>query len=175
MAERADHQTRVLGIDPGSAATGWALVAGSGTRAALVEAGVIRPRGEDRTSRLADLARRFEAVLARCEPDEVAVETPFTGRNPRSAMVLAEARGVLLAVVGSAGLAAADYTPAEVKSAVVGHGRAEKGQVVFMVTRLLALGKDPARDAADAMAVALTHLHLRRWQRASRPRTSGAR
>jgi crossover junction endodeoxyribonuclease RuvC len=156
----------VLGVDPGSGATGWAAVAANGNRAALVEAGVIRAKGRDRPARLADLGRRFTDLVQRLDPDEAAVETPFTGRNPKSAIALAEARGVLLAALGAGGLPVADYSPARIKQSIVGTGRAEKAQVVFMVTRLLGLDKAPPHDAADAMAVALTHLHLRRWPRA---------
>lgn len=155
--------TRVLGVDPGSAATGWAVISRRGHQYILHDSGVIRPRGTDRAPRLGDLAQRLEIVIAGARPDEAAVETPFTGRNPKSAMVLAEARGVILGVLGVAGISVVGYSPAEVKSAIVGHGRADKAQVVFMVTRFLNLASPPAQDAADAMAVALTHLHRRGW------------
>lgn len=159
----AQGTVRVLGVDPGSAATGWAIVSVAGNRYTMHGAGVIRPRGSERASRLADLGRKLNSVIVDSQPDESAVETPFSGRNPRSAIVLAEARGVILSVLGTVGLSVADYSPAEVKSAIVGNGRAEKDQVVFMVTRLLGLSVAPAKDAADAMAIALTHLHRRRW------------
>jgi len=150
--------TRVLGIDPGSSATGWALVIATGNRYRLEEAGVIRPRGADRPVRLADLAARLDERIVSLSPDVAAVELAFSGRNPRSGLVLAEARGVILATLGRHGLPVRGLTPAAVKSAVVGTGRAEKQQVVFMVVRLLGLAKPPARDAADAIAVALTYL-----------------
>lgn len=125
---------------------------------------MVRPKGDDRAARLADLDRRLSAVVARFEPAAAAVETPFSGRNPRSALVLAEARGAILAALGRAGLAVASYAPAAVKTAVVGTGNADKHQVVFMVVRLLGLATPPSQDAADAIAVALTHLRLGRWQ-----------
>ncbi len=150
--------TRVLGIDPGSSATGWALVIATGNRHRLEKAGVIRPRGADRPVRLADLAARLDERIVSLSPDVAAVELAFSGRNPRSGLVLAEARGVILATLGRHGLPVCGLTPAAVKSAVVGTGRAEKQQVVFMVVRLLGLAKPPARDAADAIAVALTYL-----------------
>ena len=159
--------TRVLGIDPGSAATGWAVVSASGNRYSLIDAGVIRPRGEGRPARLADICRRLEEVLVRFEPAEAAVETAFSGRNPRSSIALAEARGAILAVLGAAPLTVTGYPPAEVKKSIVGNGNAEKEQIVFMVRQLLNLQKDPPTDAGDAMAVALTHLHLRRSARAT--------
>lgn len=149
----------MLGVDPGSAATGWAVVAAEGNRCRLVGAGVIRPKGADRAARLADLSRRLAAVVGDNDPGEAAVETPFTGRNPRSTAVLAEARGAILAVLGSAGVPVADYSPAQVKNSIVGHGRAEKDQVAYMVVRLLGLAAPPPHDAADAMAIALTHIH----------------
>lgn len=151
--------TRVLGIDPGSAATGWALVVATGNRYRLEAAGVIRTRGADRPRRLADLTARMDERIAALRPDVAAVELAFSGRNPRSGLVLAEARGVILAALGRSEVPVRELTPAAVKSAVVGTGRAEKQQVVFMVVRLLGLKKPPARDAADAIAVALSYLH----------------
>ncbi len=153
----------MLGVDPGSSATGWAVIESSGSRARMVECGVVRPRGGGRAERLADLARRLDEVVVRLAPDAAAVESAFTARNPRSALSLAEARGVVLCVLGGRGLPVASYSPAQVKSSIVGTGRAEKQQVVFMVVRLLALTGDPPRDAADAAAVALTHVHLQRF------------
>jgi len=150
---------RVLGVDPGSSATGWALVVAEGNRYRLEAAGVVRPKGGDRVARLADLERRFAELLERLRPDCAAVESSFSGRNPRSGLALAESRGVILAALGCAGVATSSYSPAEIKSAIVGHGRAEKQQIVYMVTRLLGLAAEPAQDAADAIAVGLTHLH----------------
>jgi crossover junction endodeoxyribonuclease RuvC len=152
----------VLGIDPGSAASGWALVLSEGNRYRLVEYGVVRPRGNSRAERLADLARRLSEITERLAPDCAAVESSFTGRNPKSALALAEARGVVLATLGRKGMEVFPYSPAEIKSAMVGHGTAEKHQVAFMVVRLLGLSATPPADAADAAAVALTHLHGRR-------------
>ena len=97
-------------------------------------------------------------------PDCAAVESSCSGRNPRSSLSLAESRGVVLAVLGRGGIPVHSYTPAQVKLTIVGHGRAEKQQIVYMVVRLLSLAKAPALDAADAMAVALTHLHTVRWR-----------
>ena len=150
---------RVLGVDPGSSATGWALILADGNRYRLVESGVSRPKGVDRAARLADLERRFFEIVARVAPDCAAVESSFSGRNPRSSLALAETRGVILATLGRLNVTTHSYSPAQVKSAIVGHGRAEKQQIVYMVTRLLALASAPPTDAADAMAVGLTHLH----------------
>lgn len=152
---------RVLGVDPGSRATGWALVVSEGNRSRLESCGVLRPKGEDHSVRLADLDRLFSALVDELSPDCAAVESGFTGRNPKSGLVLAESRGVLLAALGRVPIAVHPYTPAEVKSAMVGHGTAEKQQVAFMVVRLLGLTKAPASDAADAAGVALAHIHSR--------------
>jgi crossover junction endodeoxyribonuclease RuvC len=155
---------RVLGIDPGSRATGWALVIADGNRYRLDSSGVLRPRGDDRHLRLADLHRRVVEVVEQCDPDCVAVESPFSGVNPKSGLALAESRGAILAVLGCNDLQVSSYSPAEIKSAIVGNGRAEKQQVVYMVVRLLNLEEKPPSDAADAMAAALTHIHLRGWR-----------
>lgn len=152
---------RVLGMDPGSRATGWALVVADGNRYRLESAGVIRPRGEVRAARLADLGRRLRELVRELAPDAAAVESSFTGLNPRSGLALAEARGVILGVLGDGDMEVCSYSPAEVKSAIVGTGRAEKRQINYMVVRLLRLSEPPPSDAADAMAVAVTHIHSR--------------
>jgi crossover junction endodeoxyribonuclease RuvC len=155
---------RVLGVDPGSRATGWALVVADGNRYHLEDSGVVRPRGSEREQRLADLYRAMGEVVAACEPDCAAVESSFSGRNPKSGLALAECRGVILAALGCNDFAVTSYTPAEIKSAIVGNGRAEKQQVGYMVVKLLKLTNPPPADAADAMATALTHVHLGRWR-----------
>ena len=151
---------RVLGIDPGSRATGWALLIADGNRYRFECSGVVRPRGEHRHGRLADLQNRLAKVVEELAPDCAAVESSFSGRNPKSGLALAESRGVILAVLGGLNLEVSSYSPAQVKSTIVGHGRAEKQQINYMVVRLLSLSKPPASDAADAIAVALTHIHL---------------
>jgi len=151
---------RVLGVDPGSRATGWALVVTEGNRYHIESAGVVRPRGNDRPQRLADLQRRLASVVEELAPDCAAVESSFSGANPRSGLALAESRGVILAVLGCNNVDVSSYSPAQVKSAIVGNGRAEKRQIKYMVVRLLNLDQSPQTDTADAMAVALTHIHL---------------
>lgn len=150
---------RVLGVDPGTRATGWALIIARGNRTRLESFGTVRPKGSDHAKRLADLDRRFSAIVSELTPDCAAVESGFSGRNPKSGLVLAESRGVLLAALGRAEVPVHPYSPAQVKSAMVGHGTAEKQQVAFMVVRLLGLSKAPPSDAADAAGVALTHVH----------------
>jgi crossover junction endodeoxyribonuclease RuvC len=155
---------RVLGVDPGSRATGWALVVAEGNRYRLEDSGVVRPRGGEREQRLADLYRAMGEVVATCAPDCAAVESSFSGRNPKSGLALAECRGVILAALGCNDFEVTSYTPAEIKSAIVGNGRAEKQQIGYMVVKLLKLASPPPTDAADAMAAALTHVHLGRWR-----------
>ena len=150
--------TRVIGVDPGSSATGWAVLDSVGNRVSLAGFGVVRTGTGSRSLRLARLAERFGQVVEEWVPEEAAVETPFARVNVRSAMLLAESRGVILAVLGRTGVPVEGYSPAQVKMAMVGYGQAEKRQVVFMARRLLGLDRDPPQDAADAMAVALAHL-----------------
>jgi len=152
---------RVLGVDPGSRATGWALIVTSGNTSLLEAFGIVRPKGSEHATRLADLDSKFSIIIGDLAPDCAAVESGFTGRNPKSGLVLAESRGVLLAALGRATVPVHPYTPAQVKSAMVGHGNAEKNQVAFMIVRLLGLNEPPPNDAADAAGVALTHIHSR--------------
>jgi len=155
---------RVLGVDPGSRATGWALVIAEGNKYHIESAGVVRPAGSSRPRRLADLQRRLASIVNDLAPDCAAVESSFSGINPKSGLALAESRGVILAVLGCDDLPVSSYSPAQVKSAIVGHGRAEKRQIKYMVVRLLNLDATPQADTADAMAVALTHIHLGSWK-----------
>lgn len=159
--ERKEALVRVLGVDPGTRATGWALIVVEGNRSRLERCGVLRPKGAEHAARLADLDRRFSNLLADLDPDCAAVESAFSGRNPKSGLILAESRGVLLAALGRIEIPTHAYSPAQVKSAMVGHGTAEKQQVAFMVVRLLGLDAQPPSDAADAAGVALTHIHSR--------------
>lgn len=147
----------ILGLDPGSLHTGYGLVERHGSALRAVEAGRIScPKTLAVPPRLAHLAACLGELLDRCRPDLAVLETPFHGMNSRSLIVLAEARGVLLAVLAGRGLEIREYTPAEVKSAVTGNGRADKDQVARMVRLLLAArGEGWASDATDALAVAL--------------------
>jgi crossover junction endodeoxyribonuclease RuvC len=147
----------ILGLDPGSLHTGYGLVERQGSALRAVEAGRIScPKAQAVPVRLAHLSVCLGELLDRCQPDLAVLETPFHGMNSRSLIVLAEARGVLLAVLAGRGLEIREYTPAEVKSAVTGNGRADKDQVARMVRLLLAArGEGWASDATDALAVAL--------------------
>jgi len=149
---------RVLGIDPGSRVCGYGLVVADGNRLAYVECGVLTaPEDWPMEARLGEIARSLGEVIAELRPTEVAVEDVFSRVNARSALALAQARGMALAVIGMATLPVSSYTAPFVKKAVAGAGRAEKGQIARMVQALLGLSSVPRADAADALAVAITH------------------
>jgi crossover junction endodeoxyribonuclease RuvC len=150
---------RILGVDPGSHVTGWGLVASEPSGLQLLESDVIRiGAGIALSDGLALLYSRLESVVRRIEPTAAAVEAPFHGVNARSALRLAHARGVVLAVLGAAAIPVAEYTPATVKKSVTGDGRAGKEQVRRMVSHLLGRARlGGGRDLSDALAVALCH------------------
>lgn len=151
---------RVLGVDPGTAVTGYGVVAREGGGAvSLVECGVIRTdRRLPLPQRLRDIFDGMERIIERHQPGAIAVEGVFYGRNARTTLSLGQARGVILLAGARRELAVHEYSPAEVKSAIVGSGRASKEQVQFMVQRLLRLRAAPEpADAADGVAVALAH------------------
>ena len=152
---------RIFGIDPGSERTGYGCVETDGRRHQLIACGVITAlAGDPFPQRLARIHRELAALLASCRPDCVAVENLFHATNARSALKLGHARGVAILAAVEAGCEVVEYTPAEVKRAVVGYGRAEKQQVQHMVKLLLGLKETPSPyDAADALAVAICHLH----------------
>jgi crossover junction endodeoxyribonuclease RuvC len=147
----------ILGLDPGSLHTGFGLVEKRGSMLEAVEAGRISsPRDLAVPVRLAHLFSGLGGLVERLRPDLAVLETPFHGMNSRSLIVLAEARGVLLACLAGRGIEIREYSPAEVKSAVTGNGRADKGQVARMVRLLLAARGDGwASDATDALALAI--------------------
>lgn len=152
---------RVLGIDPGTAATGYGVVeAGDRGMLRLIECGVIRPPARATlATRLGAIHGELVELLARHTPDVMAVEEAFHARNARTTLVLGHARGVILLAADQAGVAIAEYSPARIKQTVTGRGAALKPQVGFMVAQLLRLKSAPTpSDAADGVAVALTHL-----------------
>ncbi len=151
----------VLGIDPGTAVTGYGVVSGEAFGSlTLVECGVIRTNPRDPLpKRLAELYEDVRELIERHRPAEFAIEDVFYSKNVRTTVVLGHARGVLMLAAQQAGLAIAEYPPAEIKKAVVGTGMATKEQVQFMVARLLRLKSVPhPSDAADGAAAALAHI-----------------
>jgi crossover junction endodeoxyribonuclease RuvC len=151
----------VLGIDPGTAVTGFGVVATDGDRRAVLrECGVIRTRATaPLPERLLQLATGVATLVERHHPQVLALEDVFHGRNARTALVLGHARGVIMVTAAQAEIPVAEITPREVKRAVTGTGAATKPQVAAMVARLLRLTAPPTpADAADGVAIALTHL-----------------
>jgi crossover junction endodeoxyribonuclease RuvC len=152
---------RVLGIDPGTRHLGWGVLLREGTRITHVAHGVIHTDLEGSLAeRLVEIDTGIEAVLQEFLPDVSAVESLFFAKDPQSAAKLGHASGVVLLRLARAGLAIHEYAPARVKRSVVGRGQADKKQVALVMTAVLRLAKAPASDAADALAIALTHLHV---------------
>jgi crossover junction endodeoxyribonuclease RuvC len=158
-AARGARPLRVLGIDPGTLRLGYGVVEVVGPASVrYVECGVITaPPRQPRPVRLTEIGRGLRELLAELRPDALAMEEAFYGKNVQSTLALGEARGVALFVAGEAGLTVVGYPPATVKQAVVGHGRASKEQVVFLIRALLSLRRPPPPDAADALAIAVCH------------------
>ena len=153
-----------LGIDPGTATTGFGLVREENDQYALEDCGVIcTPANEPMPRRLLQIHRDLSGLIARWKPDAVAVEELFFNKNVRTAITVGQARGVILLAAAESGLPVYEYTPLQVKQADVGYGRAEKRQIQEMVRILLCLEAAPEPDdAADAVAVALCHLQSAR-------------
>ena len=151
---------RILGLDPGLGTTGWGLIAAEGNRLSHIANGELKTRAsEPLPARLADLANQLEALLAEHNPEAAAVEEVFGNKNPQSTLKLGQARGVAIMLAARSGLAVGEYAARLVKKAVVGNGNAEKVQVHAMVARLLPGVTIAGPDAADALAVAITHAH----------------
>ncbi len=158
----------VLGIDPGTANTGYGVVARAGGRLVALDGGVIEtPAGSDLAERLATIHARVTELIAQHSPVAVAVEDLYFGTNARSAFAVGQARGVVLLAAGQSSLPCSSYTPQQIKGAVCGTGRADKGQVQRMVQALLSLQELPKPDhAADALAVAICHANALPFKRA---------
>ena len=151
---------RVLGIDPGSRLTGWGVVEARGGDFRHVASGTIRlAPAADLGARLARLHTECLRLIAAWEPAAVVLERAFVARNVQSAFRLGETRGAVLAAAGAAGATLAEYAPASVKLATVGYGQADKRAMGRGVALRLGLARPPAPDAADALALALCHLH----------------
>jgi crossover junction endodeoxyribonuclease RuvC len=152
---------RIFGIDPGSVRTGYGCVETDGTRHRLISCGVLAaPAGSTLPDKLHVIHEGLGRLLRAAAPDCVAIENLFHAKNVKSALILGHARGVAVLAAVEAGLPLIEYTPAEIKLAVVGYGRAEKGQMQQMTKLLLGLSALPSpHDAADALAVAICHAH----------------
>ncbi|MBA3512663.1 crossover junction endodeoxyribonuclease RuvC [Sphingomonas sp.] len=163
---------KILGLDPGLGTTGWGLIEAQGNRLSHVANGELKTTASaPLPERLADLAGQLEALLAEHRPEAAAVEEVFVNKNPQSTLKLGQARGVALMVAARSGLTVGEYAARLVKKAVVGNGNAEKVQVHAMVGRLLPGVTIAGPDAADALAVAITHAHHLASARATQSRS----
>lgn len=154
---------RVLGIDPGTATTGYGVVESRGSELHAIEFGVVRTKSDmPFAERLVRIYSKLSEIIRRTQPDAVSVERLFFNTNVTSAMSVGQARGVAVLAAAHAGLDVSEFGPLQIKEAVVGYGKAEKGQVQEMVRMLLCLDDIPKPDdAADGLAIAICKLHMR--------------
>jgi crossover junction endodeoxyribonuclease RuvC len=151
---------RILGIDPGSSVTGYGVVERVDANLVHLAHGTLRPpRSQALAVRLAAIQSGLAELIEEHAPDLAVVEQVFVASSPRSALVLGQARGAVLAAVAAAGLPVVEYSAREIKQAVVGNGAAAKAQVQVMVKRILQLERKPPQDAADALAAAICRAH----------------
>jgi crossover junction endodeoxyribonuclease RuvC len=166
LAEHMTNAIRILGLDPGLRRTGWGVVDIAGSRLIHVAHGVIAPSdGLPLAGRLLAIFEAVERIIILHAPDEVAVEEIFMTANGASTLKLGHARAASMIAPARAGLLVAEYAAKVVKKAVVGTGAADKRQVAFMIARLLPTAGTAGSDAADALAVAITHAHARTARR----------
>ncbi|MGZ5823824.1 MAG: crossover junction endodeoxyribonuclease RuvC [Hyphomicrobium sp.] len=157
---------RIIGIDPGLRRTGWGIIDTDGVRLGFVACGsVISDEGESLGVRLRQLFDGLQEVLARLSPVEAAIEQTFVNRDGSATLKLGQARGIAMLVPALLALPIAEYAPNVVKKTVVGAGHADKGQIRAMVGYLLPRAVPDSADAADALAIAITHAHARAWRR----------
>jgi len=149
---------RVLGIDPGSIITGWGIVESDANRLIHIDNGGIFTRNKAFHQRLVEIYDGLNEVIHTYQPELVSMEQVFVARNPQTALKLGHARGVASIVALKAGLEIHEYTPMQIKLAVVGHGKASKEQVAYMVQTLLGLPEPAQVDASDALGAAITHI-----------------
>ena len=168
--------SRVLGVDCGSIATGYGIIDSEGRSARMVASGVILTGARlSFPQRLKQISDGLRKMIETHSPEVMAVEEIFYSVNVKSLVKLGQVKGVVLLAAADAGLAIHEYSPLEIKSAVVGYGRAEKSQVQQMIKLLLSLKQLPPEDAADALAVALCHAHRAQTLQKIRRATAGSR
>lgn len=157
---------RILGLDPGTATTGYGIVDVAEGEFTAVTYGIIKtPASLPMPQRLQQIQQELQQLLDEYKPDTVGIEEVFFGRNVTTAITVGQARGVLLLTIANAGLPIGEYSPPKIKDAVTGYGKADKAQVQLMVRNLLDLEETPRPDdAADGLAVAITHYHYQRFE-----------
>lgn len=155
---------RVIGIDPGTAITGWGVIEGDGhTLTALAYGVITTPAGTPLPQRLQTIYRELTAIIQQWRPETAGLEELFFSKNAKTALTVGHGRGVAMLALANAELSVTEYKPLEVKQAITGHGGADKSQIQYMVRLLLSLDEIPhPDDAADALAVAICHLHSAR-------------
>ncbi|BBP43748.1 crossover junction endodeoxyribonuclease RuvC [Thiosulfativibrio zosterae] len=149
--------SRILGIDPGSRKTGFGVIESGRYHPKYLVSGVIRVEKYSGADRLKNIFESVTQIIEQYQPDVVAVEKVFVYKNPNSAIILGQARGVILCAAALKNIPIMEYTPTQIKSTIVGQGHAGKAQIQFMVQNLLKLTQCPQEDAADALACALCH------------------
>jgi len=157
--------TLILGIDPGSRVTGYGVINVLYGNISYVDSGCIRTSGVNFPQRLLDIFNGIHDLMKIHTPDEVAIEQVFMHKNPNSALKLGHARGVAMVACASHAVDISEYSARAVKQSLVGYGGAEKSQVSDMVVALLRLSSSPQSDAADALAIAICHVHTTRLGR----------
>lgn len=167
---------RIIGIDPGLRRTGWGVIDTDGTRLGFVACGsVVSDNADSLGLRLRQIFDGLQAVLTELSPAEAAIEQTFVNRDAVATLKLGQARGIALLVPALLGLPIAEYAPNAVKKTVVGAGHGDKGQIRAMVKCLLPRASFDSADAADALAIAITHAHSRRWARLEAAMVLGTR
>lgn len=151
----------ILGLDPGLNNTGWGIIRAEGNRLSFVACGTVRPDTKlPVPARLVHLETTLQAIVEEYRPHAAAIEEVYVNTNARTSLKLGQARGVCLLIPQKFGLEVAEYTPTQVKKAVVGGGRAAKEQIGYMIQVLLPTARPESADAADALALAITHAHM---------------
>lgn len=153
----------ILGIDPGSRITGFGVVWNQGSKNGCITYGEIKTSGETLTEKLLEIYQGILTVINTYRPNEVALEQVFMSQNPNSALKLGQARGAALVAAATSALPVSEYSPRQIKQAIVGYGAADKNQMQQMISMLLQLKQKPKPDAADALAIALCHGHSQRF------------
>ncbi len=148
---------RILGIDPGSRKAGFGVIESGRYHPNYITSGVINVMKLSGSGRLKTIFESVNQIIEQYQPDVMAIEKVFVHKNPNSAIVLGQARGVILCAAALHDIPIMEYTPTQIKSTIVGQGHATKDQISFMVTKLLKLSQTPQEDAADALAAALCH------------------
>ncbi len=155
-----NFMNRILGIDPGSRLTGYGIIEMQEGKAIWISSGCIRVKAISLAERLREICEGVQSLLDEFQPHEMAIEQVFVHRNPASALKLGQARGAAMSMVALRAIPVSEYSPTQIKQAIVGRGNAAKTQIQHMTMTLLGLSKLPQEDAADALAVALCHAHV---------------